>query len=134
MLLNLLLMNKEGLSRGVKVGDSLGYSDHEIVEFSILHEGSRAASQIATLGFSRANFSFSGDLFGRIPWGWALQEKRVQERWSILKAQEWCILMSKKLGKGGKTPAWMNTEYLSKLTKVGHIQEVEAGTGHLEQI
>lgn len=116
----------------------VGYSDHEIVEFSILHEGSKAASQIATLAFSRANFSIFGDVPGRIPWG-ALQEKRVQERWSIFKhhflqAQEWCILMSKKLGKGSKRPAWMNKEHLPKVTKAGQIQEVEAGTGHLELI
>lgn len=104
-----------------------------------MHEGSRAASQIATLDVWRANFSFFGDLFGRIPWGRTLQGRRVRERWSIfrhhfLQAQEWCILMSKKLGKGGKRPAWMNKEHLSKLAKAGHKQEVEVGTGHLEQI
>lgn len=65
-MLNLILMNREGLVRGVKAGDSLGYSDYEIVEFSILHEGSRTASKIATLDFWRVNFSFFGDLFGRI--------------------------------------------------------------------
>lgn len=60
VLLNLMLMNKEGLVRGVKFGDSLGYSDYEIVEFGILHEGSRTASKIATLDFWRVNFSFLG--------------------------------------------------------------------------
>ncbi|TRZ09732.1 hypothetical protein HGM15179_017378 [Zosterops borbonicus] len=36
VLLDLILTNKEGLVGDVKVGSSLGYSDHEIVEFSIL--------------------------------------------------------------------------------------------------
>lgn len=35
-------------------------------------------------------------------------------------------------GQRGKRPAWMNKEHLSKFTKVGHIQDIEAGTGHLE--
>lgn len=38
MLLNLILMNKEGPVRGGKAGDSLGYRDHEIVKFSILKQ------------------------------------------------------------------------------------------------
>lgn len=36
LLFDLMLINKEGLVGNVKVGGSLVYSDHEIVEFSIL--------------------------------------------------------------------------------------------------
>lgn len=36
VLLDLILTNKEGLVGDVKVGRSLGYSDHEIMEFSIV--------------------------------------------------------------------------------------------------
>ncbi|NWX33671.1 RTJK polymerase, partial [Notiomystis cincta] len=59
------------------------------------------------------------------PWKWALQGRGVQERWSIFKhrffqAQEQCIMISKKSGKGGKRPAWMNKELLSFLQ---HKQE-----------
>lgn len=53
MLLNLILMNKEGPVRGGKAGDSLGYRDHEIVEFSILKQdtevGRKEAGQQAKL-------------------------------------------------------------------------------------
>ncbi|KAF4795873.1 RNA-directed DNA polymerase from mobile element jockey-like protein [Turdus rufiventris] len=40
VLLDLILTKKEGLIGDVKVGSSLGYSDHEIMEFSILLWGS----------------------------------------------------------------------------------------------
>jgi len=51
MLLDLVLTNKEGLVEDVKVRGSLGCSDHEMVEFRILHGASRAISRIPTLGF-----------------------------------------------------------------------------------
>ena len=63
MLLDLVLY-EEGLVGVLKAGDSLGCSDHEMVEFRILHVGSRALSRIATLDFSRANFHLFKDLFG----------------------------------------------------------------------
>ena len=56
ILLDLVLMNKEGLVQDVKVGDRLGCSDHEMVNFRILGGGSRAISRIKTLDFRRANF------------------------------------------------------------------------------
>ncbi|GAB0177486.1 hypothetical protein GRJ2_000213900 [Grus japonensis] len=69
VLLDLVLKNKEGLVEDVKVGGSLGCSDHEMVEFRILHGRSRAISRITTLDFRRANFGLFKDLLGRIPWG-----------------------------------------------------------------
>lgn len=51
----------------VKVGHSLGYSDHENVDFSTRGGASRAASKMVTTDFRRANFSLFGDLLGRIP-------------------------------------------------------------------
>lgn len=58
--------------------------DHEmVVEFSTLHRGSRAASEIEIQNFRRDNFSLFKDLLGRIPWEQALQRRGVQERWSI---------------------------------------------------
>jgi len=49
VLLDLSLTNKEGLVENVKVGGSLGCTDHEMVEFRILHGGSRAVSSITAL-------------------------------------------------------------------------------------
>jgi len=84
-LLDLALTNKEGLVEDVKVGGRLGCSDHEIVEFRILHGGSRAISRIKTLDFRRADFALFRKLLGGIPWARALKGRRVQECWSLCK-------------------------------------------------
>lgn len=67
VLLDLVLTNKEGLCGNVKAGGILGWSDHEMVEFKILCEISKAISRIAILDFRRANFNFLKNLFGGIP-------------------------------------------------------------------
>jgi len=51
----------------VKVGGRLSCSDHEIVEFRILHRGSRAINRITTLDLRRANFGLFKELLGGIP-------------------------------------------------------------------
>jgi len=73
MLLDLVLMNKEGLDEDLKVGGSLSCSDHEMVELRILHEGSRAISRIKPLTLERANYGLFKDLLGGIPWVQALE-------------------------------------------------------------
>ena len=65
VLLDLILTNKEGLVKEVKVEGSLGCSDHEMVEFKILSGRSKARSRIATLDFRRANFDLFRDLLSR---------------------------------------------------------------------
>jgi len=84
-LLNLVLTNKEGLVKDVKVGGRLGCSNHEMVEFTILRGGSRVISRIKTLDFRRANFGLFKELLGRIPWARAVEGRGVQECWSLIK-------------------------------------------------
>ena len=67
VLLDLVLTDRDALVEDVKVGGSLGCSDHEMVEFRILRGGSRAVSRITALDFRRANFSLFKDLLGGIP-------------------------------------------------------------------
>lgn len=55
---------------------SLGYSDHEIVEFRILQVDSRAMNKVGTLDFMRANSGFFTDLLGRMPWEFTIEGKR----------------------------------------------------------
>ncbi|TRZ05888.1 hypothetical protein HGM15179_021217 [Zosterops borbonicus] len=110
VLLDLVLPNQEGLIEDVKAEGSLGCSDHKMVELRILHGGSKALSRTRTLNFWRTNFSLFNDLLRGIPWDRALEEKRVQENWSVFKhhflqAQDQCIPMIKKSGKGGRRPA-----------------------------
>jgi len=66
VLLDLVLTNKEGLVEDVKVGGSLGCSDHKMMEFRILCEGRRAISRVTALGFSRPNFGLFKGLLGQI--------------------------------------------------------------------
>jgi len=119
-LLGLVLTNKEGLVEAVKVGGRLSCSDHGMVEFRILHGGSRAISRIKTLDLRRANFGVFRELLGRIPWARALEGRKVQECWSLFKchflhAQERCIPLRKKYNKGGRRPAWLNKEILVEI-------------------
>jgi len=104
VLLDIVLMTKEGLVEDVKVGGSLGCTDHEMV----------------TLDFRRANFGLFKDLLGGIPWVSALEGRGVQESWSLFKnhflhAQDRCIPLSKKSSKEGRRPVWMSKELLAEL-------------------
>ncbi|KAJ7407621.1 hypothetical protein BTVI_62589 [Pitangus sulphuratus] len=62
VLLDLILTNKEGFVDDVKVGGSLGCSNHKIVEFSIEQRGSRAVNKITTTDVQKANFDLLRDL------------------------------------------------------------------------
>jgi len=104
----------------VKTGGSLGCSDHEIVEFRILHGGSRAISRITTLDFRKAIFGLFKDLLGGIQWVRALEGRGIKESWPLSKhhflcAQDQCFPVSKKSSKGGRRTTWMNKELLEKL-------------------
>lgn len=55
-LLDLVLTNAEESIREVKIGGSLGCSDHALVEFVILKNAGLAKSRARTLCFRRANF------------------------------------------------------------------------------
>jgi len=119
VLLDLALTNK-GLVEDVKVGGSLGCSDHEMVEFKMLRGRSKAISRITALDFRRANFGLFEDLLGGILWVRALEDRGVQESSSpfkhhFLHAQEWCIPLSKKSSKRGRRPVWMSKELLAEL-------------------
>lgn len=65
-LLSLTLASKGELDKDVKVGGNLRCSDHEMPEFRILREGSRAKSKTTTLNFMRADFGRFLDLLGRV--------------------------------------------------------------------
>ena len=119
-MLDLALMNKEGLVGNVKLKGSLGCSDHEMVEFKILRAARRADSTLTTLGFRRADFSLFRDLLGRVSWDAALEGRGAQGSWLIFKdhllhAQEGCIPTKRKSDKNARRPTWMNKELLDKL-------------------
>ncbi|PKU47386.1 adaptin ear-binding coat-associated protein 1 [Limosa lapponica baueri] len=78
-LLDLLLVNREGLAEDVTVGGCLGHRDHETIEFSILREARRGASRTATMDFWRADFGLFRNLLDRVPWAAVLKDKGAQE-------------------------------------------------------
>ncbi|KAK4811175.1 hypothetical protein QYF61_019806 [Mycteria americana] len=106
-LLDLILTNNEGLVGDVKVKDSLGCSDHEMVEFKILKG-------------REEEFGLFNDLLGRLPWDKALEGRGAQEsslifKDHLLQAQERSIPTNRKSGKNTRRPAWMNKKLLAKL-------------------
>jgi len=72
-MLDLVLTNREGLVENMKLKGSLGFSDHEVVEFEILRAMRRARSEFTTLDFRRADFGLSRDLRSRVAWDKALE-------------------------------------------------------------
>ncbi|KAJ7409794.1 hypothetical protein BTVI_55579 [Pitangus sulphuratus] len=79
-IMDLVLTNKQGLVGNVKLKDSLGCSDHEMVEFKILRTARRVHSKITTLDLRRADFGFFRDLLGKVPWDKAVEDRGAQER------------------------------------------------------
>ena len=140
MLLDHVLTNTEGLVEDEKAAESLGYSDHEMVEFRILGGRRRAISRIATLDFRTANFVLFQNLLRGIPWVRALAGRGIQDSWLLFKpyflyAQDWCIPNEQEIKQRRQTSC-MDEQGASSKT---HQEEeglwnVERGTGHLELI
>ena len=83
----MLFTNSEGLVGDVKIGDCLGQSNHEIVEFSILGDVRRVTSKTAILNFQRVDFDLFRTLVVGVPWELLLKGKGVQEVWMLLKLE-----------------------------------------------
>ena len=66
-LLDLLLTNQENLLCNALLSDSLGCSDHNIVEFGILLSTLKGSTEKKALDFRRANFSSLRAQLGGIP-------------------------------------------------------------------
>ncbi|PKU34078.1 glycerol kinase [Limosa lapponica baueri] len=120
VLLDLVLTNKEGLVEDIKVGGSLGCSDHEKIEFRIMGSMRKTTSRIENMDFRRANFDLFKKLLGEIPWVRALEGRGAQESWTIFKyhflqAQNRYIPKTKKSGKGSRRLMWLSREFLKKL-------------------
>ena len=134
-LLDLLFTNRDGLVGDVKVGDCLGQSNHEIVEFSILGDVGRMTSKTAILNFQRTDFDLFRMLVAWVTWELLLKRKGVQEAWTllkmeILKAQEQAVPECCKVSRRGRRLAWMNQELLLRLQKKKSLYLLEEGTGY----
>ena len=84
-LLDLVLTNEEESIRDVKIGDSLGCSDHALVEFVILKNAGLAKNRARTLCFRRANFWLLNELLSGIPWETVLKGMDTEQSWQLFK-------------------------------------------------
>ena len=137
-----MVTNASELIGDVKIGGSLGCSDHALVEFAVLRDMGKAKSKVRTLNFRKANFHLFQELVNRTPWETALRDKGAEQNWQIFKdafhrAQELSIPRCKKSGKEGKRPAWISQDLLDfgqMKGQEGNAQAVEAGTGILGRV
>jgi len=110
VLLDRILTSKEGLVGNVKVKESLGCSDHKMVEFRITRRN-RAKKQDCKLRLWLQGSS-SGICLEEFHGNKALEGTGVQESWLIfkehhLRAKEQFIQTSRKSSKDARRPAWM---------------------------
>lgn len=75
---DVILKNKEGSVRYVKIRRSLGCSDHDMVEIRSLRQGSRVRNRITALDFSKAVFGLCRDLLVThgILWSWREEQSK----------------------------------------------------------
>ncbi|GAB0203202.1 hypothetical protein GRJ2_002785800 [Grus japonensis] len=121
-LLDLLLVNREGLVGEVAIGGRLGHSDHEVVEFKIFGDRRKTATKTSTLDMGRADFRLLRELVSQVPWETALEGIGVHQCWSLfkghlLRAQEQVIPKCRKSSRQGRRPAWLNRDLLLELRR-----------------
>lgn len=85
-MLNLILSSEEGPEENLKFKGSLGYSDHEEVEFEILGQGGgHTANSLPGTSGQKALVSSGISLPGRVMWKKALKGRAAKEIWVIFK-------------------------------------------------
>ena len=82
---DLVFTNAEESIREVKMGGSLGCSDHALVEFVILKNAGLAKSRARTPCFRRANFWLLKELLSGVPWDTVLKGMGTEQSWQLLK-------------------------------------------------
>jgi len=69
-----MVTNTSELNGDIKTGDSLGCSDHALVEFTVLRDMGKVRSIVRTLNFRKANFQLFKELVSRTPWETVLRD------------------------------------------------------------
>ena len=80
-----MLTNAEESIREVRIGGSLGCSDHAFVEFVILKNEGLVKSRVRTLCFRRANFRLLKKLLSGIPRETVLKGMGTEQSWQLFK-------------------------------------------------
>ena len=125
LLLDLVFSSRDGLVRDVKVGGTLGFSSHEMVEFRISCRRSKAKSMIAILDFQGVNSDLFQGLLGGISWATVQAHGSLATfKQHFFQAQDLCIPKRRKVGKGGRRPAWMSKELMDKVKGKMNVYEM----------
>ena len=79
------LSNAEESIREVKIGGSLGCSDHALVEFTIWRNAGPAKSSVRTLCFRRIKLQLLNELLDGISWETLLKDLGTGQSWQLCK-------------------------------------------------
>ncbi|XP_068520926.1 uncharacterized protein [Anas acuta] len=118
--LDLVLTSVDDLIKEVKIGGSLGCSDHGLVEFVISRDVGLAKSKVRTLDLRRANLQLLKELVEEILWDTVLRERGSDQIWQLFKdiflsVQELSIPVCNKSSREGRKPVWLSNDLLVKL-------------------
>ena len=118
--LDLVITNASELIGDVRIGGSLGCSDHALVEVTVRRGKGQVKRIVRTLNFRKANFQLFKELINRTPWEMALRDKGAEQSWQVFKdafhrAQELSIPRCRKSGKERKTLTWLSHDLWVKL-------------------
>ena len=122
IILDLMVTTVIELTSDIKIGGSLGYSDHALVEFTLLRDTGKARSIVRTLNFRKTKFQLFKKLVNKTTREIVLRDRGAEQSWQIFKvvfrrAQELSVPRCKQSGKEGKRPAWLRQGMLIKLRK-----------------
>ncbi len=105
-MLDLVLSSEEESIRDIKIGGSLGCSDHALVEFVILKNVGLAKNRARTLCFRRANFRLLKELLDGTRWETVLKGMGTEQSWQLLKdtllRAQWLSIPQQKSSRGGR--------------------------------
>jgi len=82
--LDLMVTNASEVISDIKIGGSMGYSDHAVVEFTVLRDMGKARSIVKILSF-RTNFQVFRELVSRTPLEMVLRDKGAEQSWQVFK-------------------------------------------------
>uniref|UniRef100_K7F0G7 Endonuclease/exonuclease/phosphatase domain-containing protein n=1 Tax=Pelodiscus sinensis TaxID=13735 RepID=K7F0G7_PELSI len=113
-ILDLVLMSSEDLIEEMVVGDKLGSSDHELIQFKLNGRINKNKSETRVFYFKRANFNKLRKLVREVDWTKEFMDRKVEEAWDYFKLKlqklsEACIPRKKKkcIGRCFR-PSWMS--------------------------
>lgn len=136
-ILDLVLCNEAGLIKNVIVRDSLGTSDHNMVEFHIQIEGEQVETQARVLSLNKGDYEGMRTELIKVDWDSRLKNKTVHEQWCTFKGilynlQEKFIPMKKKRGKGKNSQPWLSKTIKDSIRLKARAYKVARDSGRVE--